>query len=101
MRVLSQLSTESKATSPCRRTTLGTLGVACILAAATAGLALFSPVHALESPVTIAAPAQDIPASGQHTETAVLAGGCFWGIQGVYQHVRGVQRVVSGYAGGT
>jgi peptide-methionine (S)-S-oxide reductase len=35
------------------------------------------------------------------TETAVLAGGCFWGVQGVFQHVKGVSRAVSGYAGGT
>jgi len=34
------------------------------------------------------------------TETAVVAGGCFWGIQGVYQHVKGVLNAVSGYAGG-
>jgi peptide-methionine (S)-S-oxide reductase len=33
-------------------------------------------------------------------ETAVLAGGCFWGVQGVFQHVQGVTEVVSGYAGG-
>ena len=33
-------------------------------------------------------------------QTAVLAGGCFWGVQGVYQHVRGVRKVLSGYAGG-
>ncbi|HEX6093943.1 MAG TPA: peptide-methionine (S)-S-oxide reductase MsrA [Dongiaceae bacterium] len=33
-------------------------------------------------------------------ETAVLAGGCFWGVQGVYQHVKGVSSAVSGYAGG-
>ena len=41
------------------------------------------------------------PASTAATETAVVAGGCFWGIQGVYQHVKGVTRAVSGYAGGT
>ncbi|MCF4995904.1 peptide-methionine (S)-S-oxide reductase MsrA [Pseudomonas syringae] len=35
-----------------------------------------------------------------HTETAVFAGGCFWGVQGVFQHVKGVQNAVSGYAGG-
>ena len=34
------------------------------------------------------------------SETAVLAGGCFWGMQGMYEHVRGVKRVVAGYAGG-
>lgn len=40
---------------------------------------------------------QSVPAS----ETAVLAGGCFWGVQAVFQHVSGVSRVVSGYSGGS
>ena len=44
-----------------------------------------------------AAPAQ--PAATE-TETAVLAGGCFWGVEGVFKHMRGVRNVVSGYAGG-
>ena len=35
------------------------------------------------------------------TETAVLAGGCFWGMEAVFEHVRGVSDVVSGYAGGS
>lgn len=39
-------------------------------------------------------------ASAKGTETAVLAGGCFWGVQAVFQHVKGVTRVVSGYSGG-
>src|SRR5271157_3790187 len=34
------------------------------------------------------------------SEVAVLAGGCFWGVQGVFQHVEGVANAVSGYAGG-
>jgi peptide-methionine (S)-S-oxide reductase len=34
------------------------------------------------------------------TQTAVLAGGCFWGVEGVFEHMRGVRKVVSGYAGG-
>jgi peptide-methionine (S)-S-oxide reductase len=34
-------------------------------------------------------------------QTAILAGGCFWGVQGVFAHVKGVTKVVSGYAGGT
>ncbi len=38
--------------------------------------------------------------SGASPKTAVLAGGCFWGVQAVFQHVNGVSRVVSGYAGG-
>ncbi len=50
-------------------------------------------------PVVIPAPALDAPASGT-TETAIFAGGCFWGVQGVFQHVKGVKSAVSGYAGG-
>jgi len=46
------------------------------------------------------APAVDEPAGLRTTETIVLAGGCFWGVQGVFQHVQGVRNAVSGYAGG-
>ncbi|KRB79765.1 methionine sulfoxide reductase A [Sphingomonas sp. Root710] len=49
--------------------------------------------------VRVPAPAVD-PAETGKTATAVLAGGCFWGVQGVYQHVGGVVSAVSGYAGG-
>ena len=45
-------------------------------------------------------PAVD-PAEAGKTATAVVAGGCFWGVQGVYQHVEGVKSAVSGYSGGT
>lgn len=45
-------------------------------------------------------PAVDEQATGTHSETAVFAGGCFWGVQGVYQHVKGVTQAVSGYTGG-
>jgi peptide-methionine (S)-S-oxide reductase len=50
----------------------------------------------------IPAPALDEPAAqaGTSEEVAVLAGGCFWGVQGVFQHVKGVTSAVSGYAGG-
>jgi peptide-methionine (S)-S-oxide reductase len=49
----------------------------------------------------IPAPALDEKTvTGATTETAVLAGGCFWGVQGVFQHVNGVINAVSGYAGG-
>jgi peptide-methionine (S)-S-oxide reductase len=49
----------------------------------------------------IPAVAVDAPAASQATtEVAVLAGGCFWGVQGVFQHVEGVTSAVSGYAGG-
>ena len=40
------------------------------------------------------------PPKPADTETAVLAGGCFWGVEGVFEHMRGVRSVVSGYAGG-
>ena len=40
------------------------------------------------------------PGAGAASEVAVLAGGCFWGVQGVYQHLKGVTRAESGYAGG-
>src|SRR5207248_2762702 len=40
-------------------------------------------------------------AGPSHSETAVLAGGCFWGMETVFEHVKGVKRVVSGYAGGS
>ena len=46
------------------------------------------------------APAVDEAAGQKKTEVAVFAGGCFWGVQGVYQHVNGVTNAVSGYAGG-
>ena len=42
-----------------------------------------------------------IPAAASETRTAVFAGGCFWGIEGVYEHIKGVIDVVSGYAGGS
>lgn len=57
---------------------------------------------AAESPHEIPPPAVDeAPAAATATsEVAVLAGGCFWGVQGVFQHVKGVTQAVSGYAGG-
>jgi peptide-methionine (S)-S-oxide reductase len=45
-------------------------------------------------------PSVDEPAGQTKSEVAVFAGGCFWGVQGVFQHVKGVSRAVSGYAGG-
>jgi peptide-methionine (S)-S-oxide reductase len=60
-----------------------------------------SPVAAeVESAVAVPPPAAEAAAPGVGMETAVIAGGCFWGVQAVYQHVRGVTNAVSGYAGG-
>ena len=54
-----------------------------------------------EKAVVIVAPALDNPRTAGPLQTAVLAGGCFWGVQAVFQHVQGVRKVLSGYAGGT
>jgi peptide-methionine (S)-S-oxide reductase len=54
-----------------------------------------------EPAVIIPPPAAGAAAQNSGLETAVLAGGCFWGIQAVYQHTKGVKNAVSGYAGGT
>ncbi|HUL73170.1 MAG TPA: peptide-methionine (S)-S-oxide reductase MsrA [Vicinamibacterales bacterium] len=51
--------------------------------------------------LAIPAPEEDLPQAATPTpRTAVFAGGCFWGMQSVFEHVRGVTRVVAGYAGG-
>jgi len=59
-----------------------------------------SSLYGAESPVVIAPPVLDNPKAPGAPQTAVIAGGCFWGVQGVFEHVRGVQRAVAGYAGG-
>src|SRR6478609_8153274 len=53
-----------------------------------------------EAAVKIAAPAIDEQGPASGLETAVIAGGCFWGVQAVYQHTKGVTKALSGYAGG-
>jgi peptide-methionine (S)-S-oxide reductase len=53
-----------------------------------------------ETAKALAAPAIDEPAGKGPTEVAVFAGGCFWGVQGVFEHVKGVTLAVSGYTGG-
>jgi len=58
------------------------------------------PLVAGEGAVQIPAPAADIPKAAGALQTAVLSGGCFWGVQGVFEHMRGVRKVLAGYAGG-
>jgi len=58
------------------------------------------PSRAAEDAVKIPPPAADAQAS-DGIQTAVLSGGCFWGVQGVFQHTAGVTSAVSGYAGGS
>src|SRR5258708_559245 len=59
----------------------------------------FLSASSAEEARTIPAPAVDQPSTAS-SEVAVLAGGCFWGVQGVFQHVEGVRNAVSGYTGG-
>ena len=59
--------------------------------------------HAQAAPAASALPApqaDSAPAEPGKLETAVLSGGCFWGVQGVFEHVKGVKKVYAGYAGG-
>jgi peptide-methionine (S)-S-oxide reductase len=72
--------------------------VAALVLLPLAGLSALQPAGASEEAVVIPAPAQDLAETG--LQKAVFAGGCFWGVQGVFQHVKGVTSAVSGYAGG-
>ena len=71
--------------------------------AASLGLALtlvYGTSSALaENAVHAPAPMVTVPSTA-HSETAIFAGGCFWGVQGVFQHVKGVKSAVSGFTGG-
>jgi peptide-methionine (S)-S-oxide reductase len=74
---------------------------AAVLALGAIGVLVWhSPLFGAEAPVVIAPPKVDNPKTAGPLQTAVLAGGCFWGVQGVYEHVRGVRKVIAGYAGG-
>jgi len=80
--------------------TISTVAASIILIAALA--LLFSGNHTQAGTSTLPAPAVDdtlAATSGQ--QTIVLAGGCFWGIQAVFEHVKGVTSATAGYAGGT
>ena len=68
------------------------LGIGLTLVYGTAG-------SAAETAVRAPAPIVTVPA-GASSETAIFAGGCFWGVQGVFQHVKGVKSAVSGFTGG-
>jgi peptide-methionine (S)-S-oxide reductase len=75
-------------------------GATLLLLAALGIFAGRSPLYGAEGAVVIAPPAIDNPKDPGAPQTAVLSGGCFWGVQGVFEHVRGVKQVVAGYAGG-
>ena len=79
--------------------TRGALAALGLAAVAAAGF-WQSPARSAEDAVVIPPPALDEKAAGG-TEKAIFAGGCFWGVQGVFQHVKGVSKAVSGYTGGS
>lgn len=72
-----------------------------LLGAATAGVVAQCSAFSFGAEEGVVIPPPMLDENTQaHSETAVFAGGCFWGVQGVFQHVKGVQKAVSGYAGG-
>jgi len=79
----------------CHATILCAAAAAVLVAGAWA-----TPASAASAHETAPPQLDEKPAAGVTSETAILAGGCFWGVQGVFQHVKGVRSAVSGYAGG-
>ena len=75
--------------------------LAALIAAGALAIAAFAPLPSTaDESRRVPPPAVDEPAGQTAREVAVIAGGCFWGVQGVFQHVDGVVSAVSGYAGG-
>jgi peptide-methionine (S)-S-oxide reductase len=78
------------------------LVVAGAIALIGAGRLLMAPAALAEAATVLPGPAVDQPAAeASGLQTTVLAGGCFWGVQAVFQHTKGVTKAISGYAGGT
>lgn len=82
-------------------------GIAAVIAAltVTAVLGLDRPAQAAQAQALVTLPAPsgsaDLKQPGSHRAQVVFAGGCFWGVQGVFQHINGVDNAVSGYIGGS
>lgn len=80
-------------------------GIAALIAAllVIGVLSLDRPVHASSATVSVPAPSgtADLQQPGIKRAQVVFAGGCFWGVQGVFQHIKGVDSAVSGYIGGS
>jgi len=82
-----------------RRTAILPVSVAAVLMLAVSAC---QPASAAGDAVRLPAPSLDTPGTAARTEqTAVLAGGCFWGVESVFEHVKGVRKAVAGYAGGS
>src|SRR3954452_20568567 len=82
------------------RTLVSRLSVCAAAGALAIAAFAIAPSRAAEEAVIIPPAAVDAPAS-DGVQTAVIAGGCFWGVQGVFQHTAGVVSAVSGYSGGS
>lgn len=91
--------TSTRDAAPARRTPM-LRRIGALAAAAAAVFGLMHAVQSAEPTRTVPAPALDETPGASHDETAVLAGGCFWGVQGVFEHVKGVKQVTAGYTGG-
>jgi len=82
-----------------RRTAILLVSVTAVLMLAVSAC---QPASAAGDAVRLPAPSLDMPGTAAQTEqTAVLAGGCFWGVESVFEHVKGVRKAVAGYAGGS
>src|SRR6202162_435353 len=90
----------AKRGSPMSRSHFSRLSLCAAIGALAITAFQVAPLRAAEDAVVIPAPAADVQAS-DGIQTAVIAGGCFWGVQGVFQHTAGVANAVSGYAGGS
>ena len=86
-------------TSMVRGWVIGLVGAA-LAVAVVAAVPVPDPFARAEKGRVVPAPATDLHLDDATSQVAVFAGGCFWGVQGVYQHVTGVASAVSGYAGG-
>jgi peptide-methionine (S)-S-oxide reductase len=80
----------------------GLLGGLALVVALTFAVAFFGRqgLYAAERATVVPAPTFDSPKATGPLQTAVLSGGCFWGTQGVFEHVKGVRQVLAGYSGG-
>jgi peptide-methionine (S)-S-oxide reductase len=72
-----------------------------VLVVCSLGVGVTMLAHAAEPAVVIPPPASDPTPANSGAQKIVLAGGCFWGVQGVFEHTKGVMQAVSGYSGGS
>lgn len=101
MQIAPTKALQMPSSAPATRTnTRRSLLAALLILPAFASVLWSQPAPAQEAPMEIPPPAADVAEAGTSAK-AVFAGGCFWGVQGVFQHVNGVTRAVSGYSGGS